>query len=428
MNKKIKWAPIFPLVGGFPLGAEKAIGRAPEYILSYDVAAFNDSFYNRYINETRNLNVPFLRIDATEFDPSSLSEIDIAVATPFCSGLSMLSTSKQRGSDAEVNKWIYESTEFCMKHTGAKVIIGENAPGLYSEMGEKLRDNLVKMGEKYGYSTSFLKTSTVKHGIPQKRDRTFYFFWKSVFPPVFEWIDKTNTGYGPYMSAFSSAFNDAELAEKRKIVEDNVLYQFFKAHGYGFKEVQNLRGKTLLSNLRSMREFGLNEIQRFKTFERWLLDMGADPTKITKQKSERTIYESAYREVTHWINKYTNGLGVWDGSLIFVPEDGYTNALITKTTNTLVHPYEERTLTQKEKAHLMGIPNDFPVDDFPENILNQNVPVSTAADMVRHAIKFIKGETKFAESTVLMQNNMSQKTEVENKNKNKIFEGAFSLF
>jgi site-specific DNA-cytosine methylase len=357
-----------------------------------------------------------------------LPEIDIAVATPFCSGLSMLSTSASRGSDSEVNKWIYESTEFCMKHTGAKVIIGENAPGLYSEMGEKLRDNLIKMASQYGYTTSFVKTSTVKHGIPQKRDRTFYFFWKSDYPPLFEWVEKTTPRYGEYMNLYTGELIESELVEKRKVVQDDVLYQFFRSQGYTFKNLQEMHGRTLLNSLKTMPEFGPSSVKRFEFYADWLISMGANPENVTKPRAERTMYENGLREAYHWINKHSDGKGVWDASLIFISPNEYTNALITKSTNTLVHPFEERTLTQREKAHLMGIPTDFVVDDFPENVLNQNVPVNTAADMVRHAIKFLKGEAQFSDYFYLMQNNMSKTTEDPLIKSERNFYNASSLF
>jgi site-specific DNA-cytosine methylase len=423
---KIRWAPIFPLVGGFPLGAELATGNTPSYILSYDVAAFNDSLYNRYMNETRNLDIPFIRVDAEDFQPESLPEIDIAVATPFCSGLSMLSTSASRGSDSEVNKWIYESTEFCMRHTGAKVIVGENAPGLYSEMGEKLRKNLTEIASLYGYSTSFVKTSTIKHGIPQKRDRTFYFFWKSEYAPLFEWVDRKMIGYGEYMQQYRGGFDPAELEKKYKVVEEDVLYQFFKSQGYGFKDIQNMAGRTLLFNLTNNPEFGATTMKKFEKYADWLISMGATPENAKRNKSERSIYDTGLRDVTHWIDKYKQGKGSWDGTLIFVGPEDYTSALISKSTNTLVHPYEERTLTQKEKAHLMGMPANFNVEGFHENILNQNVPVNTAADMVRHAIKFLNGELQFSDKRYLMQNNMAQKTETSVETNN--FDKSIALF
>jgi site-specific DNA-cytosine methylase len=212
------------------------------------------------------------------------------------------------------------------------------------------------------------------------------------------------------------------------VLEDNVLYQFFKAHGYSFKDLQAMPSRTLLNTLKSMPEFGSSDVKRFETYANWLISMGANPENLKKQKSERTIYENGLREAYHWIDKHADGKGVWDSSLIFVEPSGHTNALITKSTNTLLHPFEERTLTQKEKAYLMGIPSDYVVDDFPENVLNQNVPVNTAADMVRHAIKFLKGEAQFSDYFYLMQNNMAKTTEDPMIKSERNFYNASSLF
>ena len=38
----ITWAPLIPLIGGLPLGAEKATGKPPEAIYSYEGFEAND--------------------------------------------------------------------------------------------------------------------------------------------------------------------------------------------------------------------------------------------------------------------------------------------------------------------------------------------------------------------------------------------------
>ena len=420
---KIKWAPIFPLIGGFPIAAELATGELPEYILSYDVAGGNDAYYNRYMNETRDLNIPFLRVDDETFDFSSIAKLDIGVATPFCSGLSMLNSSSNRGSDADVNKWIYESTEFLMKHAEAKVIIGENAPGMYSDMGIGMRTNLEAMADKYGYAVSYLKTSTFKHGIPQKRDRTFYFFWKGAEAPIFEYVNRPMPGYSEYMSKFKGELSESELDEKFKVISDNVLYEYFKVNGFSYTDMQQLHSKTLLNNFLNMDIFGTSKIERINNFITWLYEHGANDENLKLPKHKRTKYENALREAKHWYEKYSTGLGVWDSSLLIPHKNGYTNALISKSTFTLMHPDYERTLTKREKAHLMGLPADFIVDDMQDNVMNQNVPVPTAADMVSFAMEFLKGNTQMSGSKVLMQNNISQTIDYrkDNMNQTKLF-------
>ena len=59
-----------------------------------------------------------------------------------------------------------------------KVYWGENAPALY-QGAEDLVDRLVVIGKAFGYSFSMVKTDSQLHGLPQRRVRTFYFFWLS---------------------------------------------------------------------------------------------------------------------------------------------------------------------------------------------------------------------------------------------------------
>ena len=83
----------------------------------------------------------------------------------------MLNTSsaggKKRGADAAANKWMYESSVYILSKVRPKVLWGENAPGLFTVMGEGVIEKLRKIGEHFGYSFSVMKTSTELHGIPQ---------------------------------------------------------------------------------------------------------------------------------------------------------------------------------------------------------------------------------------------------------------------
>ena len=89
--------------------------------------------------------------------------------------------------------------------------------------------------------------------------------------------------------------------------------------------------------------------------------------------------------------------------------------MIGKSEGSYVHPTEKRTLTQREKAHLMGMPFDFVIDDVPGGTIGQNVPVNTAADMVSQAVKFIKGELKLSNSDYVIQNNIKQRIDFVDK-------------
>ena len=107
-------------------------------------------------------------------DPVNLpnfENVDFINSVCPCAGLSMLNTSsaggKKRGADAAANKWMYESSVYILSKVRPKVLWGENAPGLFTVMGEGVIEKLRKIGEHFGYSFSVMKTSTELHGIPQ---------------------------------------------------------------------------------------------------------------------------------------------------------------------------------------------------------------------------------------------------------------------
>ena len=49
----LTWAPLVPLIGGQMLGAEKAFGKPPVAIYSYDGFEANDSHYINYQNNVK---------------------------------------------------------------------------------------------------------------------------------------------------------------------------------------------------------------------------------------------------------------------------------------------------------------------------------------------------------------------------------------
>ena len=56
----LTWAPLVPLIGGQMLGAEKAFGKPPVAVYSYDGFEANDSHYVNYQNSVRNADLSIL--------------------------------------------------------------------------------------------------------------------------------------------------------------------------------------------------------------------------------------------------------------------------------------------------------------------------------------------------------------------------------
>ena len=78
---------------------------------------------------------------------------------------------------------MFELAEFVLDKVKPKVMWGENAPGLFTSMGQGVLDGLRRLGARHGYSFSVVKTNSQLHGLPQRRKRTFYFFWNSPTVP-----------------------------------------------------------------------------------------------------------------------------------------------------------------------------------------------------------------------------------------------------
>ena len=118
MKKQIKWGCIQPLTGGMYIGALNSIGHHAEWILSYDgldsvvekdgkiVSAGNEYNLRQWLKKN-NADIPYYQImnramfaddiyttdisihkDGIESKPD-YSDIDLVVAVPVCSGLSM---------------------------------------------------------------------------------------------------------------------------------------------------------------------------------------------------------------------------------------------------------------------------------------------------------------------------------------------------
>ena len=89
------------------------------------------------------------------------------------------------------------------------------------------------------------------------------------------------------------------------------------------------------------------------------------------------------------------------------------NAMVGRTITSTLHPTEERYLNTREVMHLMGMPHDFEFSIHEKgaalNMLAQNVPSFTAADMTTEVLKYIRGELEMSEQSFLMQNNFKQK-------------------
>lgn len=408
--KKIRYASIIPLIGGMPIGNKMATGENPECIISYPEFNKNDVLLKNYMKD-----VPFYIIDSgsnvlvepTEdnsytninLELERLKNLDFISSTCPCAGLSLLnSTTKEdsnrkRGSDAIQNEWMYKSSEFVLEQLQPKVLFGENAPGLYTSLGKGVVVKLKQIAKKYGYTFSIYKTNTKFHGIPQNRERSFYFFWKGNKIPIFEYFRKETKPFTEFILDIPKDATQQDHYYSLKDFDENPYINYIK-----YKVGNNWRQYLSDNNLLTIKQY-IHTNNLIDDCRDWANNI-FNPK--NKKHKDRILYVLNYMQKKLSLDK-----GWWDESPQVCTD--LTHAIITKNIN-MVHPLEDRGLNTREFMTMMGLPLDFEYDlKYNIGAITQNVPTCTAKDMTEQVIKFLNGELKTVEEEFMKQSNSAQR-------------------
>lgn len=399
----MKYITFIPLIGGMAIANMQATGNKPEFVLSYDAFAKNESNLKNYWPD-----VEWHLLDAetnqlAEDVELDYNDIDFVSSVCPCAGMSGLNCAN-RGADNAANNWLYKSAEYILGTIKPKVYFGENAPGLYSEQNVKVLNKLREYGRQYGYAFTIYKTDTYRHGIPQHRMRTFFFFWKGECCPQMDWYN-----------------HPSELPFEEWILDKNVGTQTTHLKNYGTTSVypemrwimetrcDNDYSKYVAmfhklndeNSIRTPYEY-IEHNNLWQEYRDWLVN---DPNKdkpMHGQGKRTPMYYIDYR----W-GKVKQGLGYFAPQPIVYK--GAANAVISKNMWWTLHPIENRYLTTREIMSLMGLPNDFELITKNLQQVTQNVPVCTAKDMTDQVIKFVNGELPMTPYNFIKQNNLQQK-------------------
>lgn len=382
----ITWAPLISLIGGFPLGAEAAFGKPPIANISYDGFQKNDSHYNNY-NEQRSLNVPYYTVA-----DSPKQKLDVVVGTPPCAALSQLNTGKTaaaKGAGCQKNEWMYKVFEDAIDVFGARVVVVENAPALYTLKGQGVADQLYKIAKERDYSLTLYKTSTMYHGIPQNRQRTFAIAWDSKTAPIMNWYRRDRKSFAEYLEEVP-----ANAIQQDMIINPNVYTDYY------FQYIKHITGE---DPRKLMIESGINTAYQYV-----LRNFGLNNALGWFKEND---HEKGIKYASHAMMKLEKGLGIWDGSThVF---DDVMNAVIGRNLNDTIHPTEDRSLTVREAFHMMGFPHDFQLLGGRGRIneIAQNVPVCTARDICTEISKYLNDELEISDATYIKQSNFNFKME-----------------
>jgi len=395
-----------PLAGGFTLGNMNITGIPPIAITSYTPFQENDKLLLRYLSK-KGYNVPYYKLDTLDENQIAFIsrkycyDIDFVTAVPPCSGLSQAATRAKGTRDtAPPNDWMYVSAEYLLKYIQPKIYSFENAPTLFTNCGDKVRENLIEIGKKYGYSITFYKTNTLKHGIPQYRPRTYGIFYKGPQAPILNYYNKQAPHISEYLKQIpENASHQDEFMNCESDITNYEITRFFKKlYGENWRNCIFNNYTTHLTSYDYLKRQGL--LYEFKNY----LDTLPDASEIVKRDTE------------HVINKTNNGKNFRLSYRVLGLDRDYTYAVIGEMMHRTVHPDEDRLINIREYMHLMGLPHDYELETPKEYAkITQNVPVSTCEDITHEIIAIINGERHFANSSVYMQDNTKQVTNVKTK-------------
>ena len=416
MQKKIKWGFIEPLTGGMALGAEKAIGSAPDWVLSFPgfcshtenpdgtvKSAMNEYHYLTYMKKHNKLP-PYLTINRKPFadftkeedpwhpelikndfsttDTIDLSNTDLVCALPVCSGLSNATTTKNDETRELRNcnmQWI---TKFVLEHIKPKVYIFENAPALFAgDKGKPIREFIDKTAEAAGYSVTYFKTDTCLHHNAQRRPRTFVICWKwtgteKEMPPIIN-FERDEISVKDFLDEMPVYEQNDEMPLSWS--NQNILDYFKQVHPTDYRELLKER-----SGFAHIIECGEKDqyIEFCKTYQ-WKND---DPA--TQEKHRACLL----RSINHTAEKYAAGSWIFDTTTSVIDDKKKLPSIMHKVTTSKLHPYKDRLLTVGEILYCMGMPTDYHIygETYEKSHqTGQNVPVNTARYIVSEIVRVL---------------------------------------
>ena len=396
--KKIKWAAIQPLTGGMFLGAEEAFGYPAEWILTYKgldeikrnkegniTAVSNEAYLLNYLKKV-NREVPYYKMNREMFDcnvddmnpeitldgePAKPDyDVDVVVAVPVCSGLSMVTSAKDNTRNERNCNMLY-LTKLALTTIRPKVYIFENAPTLMGFRGDELRSQFEQIANENDYVVVYYKTDTWKHYNCQKRPRTFVMFVKKIDGeskvPTLDFTDHKMT-IEEFFANIPEGLSNQEECEASP--HNYMVIDFFK-YKYGKDWIDNVNG-CLMKNI--VQRGLIDELLNFMdSYDKMPIE--------TKDKVRHYI--------EHIRKKTSMGLNWYGSDCCYYKE--HFPAIQFRSITTTIHPSGERMCNVREYLELMGMPHDFDwfgdKGNWPK--IGQNVPVKTAKFITEQAIKIV---------------------------------------
>jgi site-specific DNA-cytosine methylase len=292
---------------------------------------------------------------------------------------------------------MYKCSEFILSRIRPKIFWGENSIYLCTDKGRPVADKLARIGQNCDYTFLIYATENRMHGNPQKRARTFYFYFRNdIFGkdtiPILNKLDVINKSVEELLMEVKSVkddlmnipINDANPA-------DHPFYQYL-FESMNAKDHRDLVMKIspeLNNKVNALTIIGytiLNNQDKLIEIANWMKNHGFD------KASDRIL---AIKK------KLDDGKNAWmKGPMI---ARGFIPAFVGDLVECFIHPFECRYLTYREALSIMTMPSDFNMIGnikSNRNHIAQNVCTSTSEIMSYEIAKMLN----FQNQTIQVNN------------------------
>ena len=380
-----KHASIVPLIGGETIGQMQVFGTKPDYLLSYSPFSNNDSHLVNYLKD-----VPYILLDQGGKHPHY---VDIVNAVCPCAGLSSLSPSAN--SEAAANDWMTITAKYVLEEMKPQVFWGENAPRFAGEMGKPIVAKLMDIARANGYTMSIYRTKSLLHGLPQVRERSFYFFWKGDKVPVFSYYDRQHKRIEDVIRSVNPNATQNEVTNTKIPSKDDPYYRFI---------LEVIENRLSHANFVKKSEKSVDVM--------WHIEQLGHSYKDVKEYFKAWGFDREAEKLDKMQDKLDAGGNIMRRQSI-IPKN-YIGAFVGHLPHSLAHPEEDRYITYREAMTIMGLPEDFELLNPKKNLNHvcQNVPVTTAADMAYEIKETLEGRREMINAELLYQFNAQKRWEV----------------
>lgn len=400
MKNKTTYGTIVPLIGGENIGVMNAMeGQLPEWVLSYKPFTANDEHFIDYIRG-KGYTGEYTYLDEEGNENYVPEKVDVVNTVCPCAGLSSLNVNS--GVDYAANDWMYLTANYVLGKVKPRVFWGENAPRLFTKAGSAVADKLAEIAKEHGYSLNLYYTESRLHGLSQKRPRTFYFFTDSKTAPIFPWYRKPQESIEDILKQKPIKDDPMNITANQNSPYDNSWLQYQLA-ATGTKTIAELQKTfTKTENLIVHSDGGYNK--GLSDVADWMEANGHDKVGARARAMQE---------------KLDQGKGYWAHG-ITIPRGNEIPALIGALPHSLLNPYTDNWITIRDCLRIMKMPDDFNL--VGENVRSkvnhicQNVPASTAEDMMKNVLLYLEGRVEFAPTPRVRQNNKKQDVLTEDGN------------